>query len=65
MPDFNWRSGHSGEVLAPVQARKLKRLWNGFLVSNAEVLAGNAYNRNAGEWNSFGITDMACRNEGR
>lgn len=65
IPDFNWRSGHSGEVLAPVQARKLRRLWNGFLVSNAEVLAGNAYNRNAGEWNCFGITDRTCRSEGQ
>jgi len=55
LPDFNWRTGHSGEILTPEQARKLKRLWDSFLTANAELLSSNFFNRNAFECNAFGV----------
>jgi len=35
IPDFNWRTGHSGELLTPEQSRKLRRLWKSFLTAVA------------------------------
>jgi len=63
MPDFNWRTGHSGELLTPEQSRKLKRLWKSFLTANAEYLSNNFFNRNAHEVNAFGVAKprVACR----
>lgn len=53
IPDFNWRTGHSGELLSPAQSRIFRRLWKAFLAANAETFSRFAYNRNAGEWNFF------------
>jgi len=55
IPDFNWRTGHSGEILTPEQSRKLKRLWNAFLADNSEILSRKFFNRNAFECNAFGV----------
>lgn len=51
IPDFNWRTGHSGELLSPAQSLCLKRLWKSFFATHAETFARFAYNRNADEWN--------------
>jgi len=61
IPDFNWRTGHSGECLTPEQSRKLKRLWNFFLAANAEFLSRNSFNRNACECNAFGVVKKSRR----
>ncbi len=46
IPDFNWKEGHSGEILCDSQAAKLEEVWQDYIerthsVSSEEVVEGD------------------------
>ena len=46
IPDFNWKEGHSGEILSDTQADKLEEVWKEYIerthaISSEEVVDGN------------------------
>ena len=46
IPDFNWKGGHSGEILSDAQADKLEEAWRDYIerthaISSEEVVDGN------------------------
>ena len=46
IPDFNWKGGHSGEILSDIQADKLEVVWKDYIerthaISSEEVVDGN------------------------
>lgn len=46
IPDFNWKEGHSGEILSDSQADKLEGVWNDYIerthvISSEEVVEGD------------------------
>ena len=46
IPDFNWKEGHSGEILSDSQADKLEEVWKDYIerthaISSEEVVDGN------------------------
>lgn len=46
IPDFNWKGGHSGEILSDVQADKLEEVWRDYIerthaISSEEVVEGD------------------------
>ena len=46
IPDFNWKEGHSGEILSDSQADKLEGVWKDYIerthaISSEEVVDGN------------------------
>ena len=46
IPDFNWKGGHSGEILSDVQADKLEVVWKDYIerthaISSEEVVDGD------------------------
>jgi len=46
IPDFNWKEGHSGEILNDVQSAKLEEVWLDYIhrahdISSEEVIEGN------------------------
>lgn len=46
IPDFNWKGGHSGEILSDAQADKLEEVWRDYIerthaISSEEVVDGN------------------------
>jgi len=46
IPDFNWKGGHSGEILSDAQADKLEKVWKDYIerthtISSEEVVEGN------------------------
>lgn len=46
IPDFNWKDGHSGEILSDSQANKLEDVWKDYIerthaISSEEVVEGN------------------------
>lgn len=46
IPDFNWKEGHSGEILSDSQADKLEEVWKDYIerthaISTEEVVEGN------------------------
>ncbi len=46
IPDFNWKEGHSGEILNDVQSAKLEEVWESYIqrahaISSEEVVEGN------------------------
>ena len=46
IPDFNWKGGHSGEILSDAQADKLEEVWKDYIerthaISSEEVVDGD------------------------
>ena len=46
IPDFNWKGGHSGEILSDAQADKLEKVWKDYIerthaISSEEVVDGD------------------------
>lgn len=46
IPDFNWKGGHSGEILSDAQADKLEKVWKEYIerthaISSEEVVDGD------------------------
>jgi len=46
VPDFNWKEGHSGEILNDTQSAKLEEVWEDYIgrthaISSEEVVDGN------------------------
>jgi hypothetical protein len=46
IPDFNWKEGHSGEILSNTQADKLEEVWKDYIerthaISSEEVVEGD------------------------
>ena len=46
IPDFNWKEGHSGEILNDTQSAKLEEVWEDYIgrthaISSEEVVDGN------------------------
>lgn len=46
IPDFNWKEGHSGEILSDIQADKLEEVWKDYIerthaISSEEVVEGD------------------------
>lgn len=46
IPDFNWKEGHSGEILSDAQADKLEEVWKDYIerthaISSEEVVEGD------------------------
>ena len=46
IPDFNWKEGHSGEILSDSQADKLEEVWKDYIerthaISSEEVMEGD------------------------
>ncbi len=46
IPSFNWRGGHSGQILNQVDAAKLETMWRDFLDKNEESVDGCTFNVN-------------------
>lgn len=46
IPDFNWKGGHSGEILSDAQANKLEEVWRDYVgrahaISSEEIVDGD------------------------
>lgn len=46
IPSFNWRGGHSGQILNQFDAAKLEMMWRDFLDKNEESVDGYTFNVN-------------------